>query len=93
MRFKKTTAASAVALGLMSFGGAAMAAGSGTSAPKAANEQSQPVDTDNVQEGDQTSTDNGAGEASSSEPAGESDGPGGHEDPPGNVDHQFDGEE
>ena len=60
------------------------------------------ADTDSVQEGDQTTPDTGA-EDPNAEPAGEtesatesgteSDGPGGHEDPPGNADHQFDGEE
>jgi hypothetical protein len=62
---------------------------------------SEPVsspDTDNVQQGDQTSPDvpaaTKAGEAGGeSEKASESenapsDGPGGHEDPPGNVDNQ-----
>lgn len=67
-----------------------------------ANTTSEPVDgpdTDNVQQGDQTTPDKGAAaneapESPSSEPEGaESDGPGGHADPPGNVDHQFQGEE
>lgn len=62
------------------------------------------VDPDNVQEGDQTgpetpdaneAPDTGSenGSEATSESAAESDGPGGHEDPPGNVNHQFEGEE
>ena len=59
-------------------------------------EQVDTVDTDTLQEGDQTSPDGATGaEASTSEATGaETDGPGGHADPEGqNVDHQFDGEE
>jgi hypothetical protein len=37
--------------------------------------------------------DEGGENSGEGESQGESDGPGGHEDPPGNVDHQFDGEE
>jgi hypothetical protein len=85
---------------------------------------SEPVggtDTDNVQEGDQSGTDqpgtvpaaaapasvkagsnskslnpadgSGEGENQGEGEGGGGDGPGGHQDPPGNVDHQFDGEE
>jgi hypothetical protein len=62
-------------------------------------------DTDNVQQGDQTTPDvpgsTDPGESSSSETGSEngtsetgpSDGPGGHADPAGNVDHQFEGTE
>lgn len=62
------------------------------------------ADTDNVnvQQGDQQSTDTGSakekadtgssGEKAGSE-TGPSDGPGGHADGPGNVDHQFNGNE
>ena len=52
---------------------------------------SNDTDTDTLQEGDQTTPDVAGGAESATEP--ESDGPGGHEDPAGNVDHQFDGEE
>lgn len=71
--------------------------------PKAASSSSEnpsAPDTDTIQEGDQTSPDTtasaSASESSSeqeSESATESDGPGGHEDPAGNVDHQFEGSE
>ncbi len=66
------------------------------SAPQAArsgSENPSGPDTDNiqVQEGDQTSPDSTTSVAS--EPATESDGPGGHADPAGNVDHQFEGAE
>lgn len=47
------------------------------------------LDTDTLEEevGDQTGADDEATEAN------EADGPGGHEDPAGDVDHQFEGEE
>ncbi len=115
MRFKKLIAVAAVGLGVLSVAGAAVAATHGKTATKPATGQVTSVDTDNVQQGDQTSPDNAAettktvdtdnvqegdqtssdnsAEESTSETAGESDGPGGHEDPPGNVDHQFEGEE
>jgi len=99
MRFKKLIAISAVGLGVLSATGAAMASGQ-ASPSKAGTEVNQTADTDNVQEGDQTSPDVAGSESTSesttetsSETAAESDGPGGHEDPPGNVDHQFDGVE
>lgn len=71
--------------------------GSATGGHVATEDQTGP-DTDNVQEGDQTGSDGAAsqavtGEQAGSESGGPSDGPGGHEDPAGNVDHQFDGEE
>jgi hypothetical protein len=88
-------------------------------APKTAmSEPIETTDTDNVQEGDQTTPDSPAlaplasfkaassssKSTSSANPAEgetsvdgesqtESDGPGGHEDPPGNVDYQFEGEQ
>lgn len=69
-------------------------------APKAAKSGLSAADTDTLQQGDQTTPD-AVGSAAESEPgseqetesATESDGPGGHEDPAGNVDHQFEGEE
>ncbi len=98
---KKRTKIMAVlttALMLAALGGVAIAKTGGSSKPATAVEVTAP-DTDNVQEGDQSAPDNGTEgtETEGSEAAGEtsqeSDGPGGHEDPPGNVDHQFDGEE
>jgi len=55
-------------------------------------------DTDAVQQGDQTTPDQpGAAEhekaGAEQERTTEADGPGGHADPAGNVDHQFEGEE
>jgi hypothetical protein len=54
-------------------------------------------DTDNVQSGDQTTLDTGSSAEQSSETSGETgsanDGPGGHADAAGNVDHQFQGQE
>ncbi|MDX6285836.1 MAG: hypothetical protein QOG53_1321 [Frankiales bacterium] len=61
-----------------------------------------PTDADNVQEGDQTTPDTGSEAAEApgteapetgTETESPSDGPGGHEDPAGNVDHQFEGTE
>jgi hypothetical protein len=81
----------------------ATASGSKSQAPKSANESTSAVDTDNIQQGDQTSPDTATASSkatSTTEQGGEgggesgtSDGPGGHEDPAGNVDHQFNGEE
>jgi hypothetical protein len=61
----------------------------------AAASESSSTDPDNVQQGDQTSPDSSGNDEGSDTELGaqESDGPGGHEDPPGNVDHQFEGEE
>ena len=54
-------------------------------------------DTDNLQEGDQTAPDDEKGEKEAPETEAESekesDGPRGHEDPPGDVNHEFEGEE
>jgi hypothetical protein len=56
--------------------------------------ESSAADTDKVQEGDQTAPEQAEAKESGAESeSAESDGPGGHEDPPGNVDHQFEGEE
>lgn len=80
----------------------AQGGGSGQGGPgsSGSGEQTGGRDTDNIQlqQGDQTSADGAAsqavtGEQAGSESGGPSDGPGGHEDPAGNVDHQFDGEE
>ena len=99
MDIKKTLIASAAVLTLVgSVTGVAVASSKGAVAPKSAETTSVP-DTDNVQQGDQTSPDATAastGEASgenTGENTGETDGPGGHADPAGNVDHQFDGQE
>jgi hypothetical protein len=89
MRFKELVAISAVGLGVLSATGAAVASGQ-ASPSKAGTEVNQAAETDDVQEGDQTSPDAFGSESTSEN---ESDGPGGHADPPGNVDHQFDGEE
>jgi hypothetical protein len=67
--------------------------------------QSEPTspDTDAIQQGDQTSPDNGTAAATAAghtvrgentgEQEGNSDGPGGHADPAGNVQHEFNGVE
>ena len=66
-----------------------------------ASETPSGVDSDSIQSGDQTTPD-AQGAAAAQETSGEqpgsessvSDGPGGHEDPPGTeADHQFEGEE
>ena len=77
---------------VLSLGGAALASSSKT-VTKTGSESTTAVDTDNVQQGDQTGPDlAGATEETTGESS-QSDGPGGHEDPAGNVDHQFEGEE
>ncbi len=101
-RFKKLlVTGTAVFAVVASVTGAALASNRGTKAPsRPATSVAETADTDNIQEGDQTSPDNeseSSGESDSSEESkssGESDGPGGHEDPPGqDVNHEFDGEE
>ena len=90
-----------------SVAGAALASGSTPKAPKS--ETTSTVDTDSIQlqQGDQTAPDTlttsdsvsgqggqGQGEGQAGgENSSQSDGPGGHEDPPGDVNHQFNGEE
>jgi hypothetical protein len=106
MQIKKIIVSGVAVLALIgSVSGVAMAAGTST-APKPATAETTAADTDNVQQGDQTSPDvvgqaknsvEAAGESSgeaAGESSSESDGPGGHADPAGqNVDHQFNGEE
>jgi hypothetical protein len=100
MQIKRTIIASAAVLTLVgSVTGVAVASSKGTATPKpATTETTIGPDTDNIQQGDQTTPDNGASATAtetSGESAGEnqSDGPGGHADPAGDVDHQFDGQE
>jgi hypothetical protein len=110
----KLIGAAGVALAFAGVGTTAAIAGAGASSPPALKPAVRtatvtPADTDNVQEGDQTTPDV-PGAAESPEPAAKttavkvksaatetespSDGPGGHEDPAGaNVDHQFEGQE
>lgn len=67
----------------------------------AAVEESSSPDTDNIQQGDQSAPDNTrsvkSGKAETQEATGSEtsapDGPGGHADPAGSVDHQFEGQE
>ena len=99
-----TAVAPIAAIAALVAGGVAYASSGGSAAQHAkANtsataepDQSGP-DTDNIQSGDQTTPDTGSNAEQSSETSGESglanDGPGGHADAPGNVDHQFQGEE
>jgi phage repressor protein C with HTH and peptisase S24 domain len=103
MQIKKTITVTAATLLLSgaALGGVALAQSGGadlnadTSTPAVSAENSA-TDTDDVQEGDPAGPEvadaNEAPEGAESEGA-ESDGPGGHEDPPGNVDHEFEGEE
>lgn len=98
----------AVALGLAALVGTGTAFAA-TPAPAPGGQPStvapavEPVgpDADTLQEGDQTTPDTGteaadpaeSATASATESAAGSDGPGGHADPAGEVDHQFDGQE
>ena len=99
MNIKRITALAAV-LALTTLGGVAIAQTSGHRAAKPAAAEATTPDTDHVQQGDQTTPDGAAGASSTEtadeaagESSGQSDGPGGHEDPAGNVDHQFKGNE
>ena len=103
MDIKKTLIAGSAVLVLVgSVGGAALASNkTAPSKPATTSETTTGPDTDNIQQGDQTTPDT-AGQTSeatgetSDESSGEngpSDGPGGHADPAGNVDHQFEGQE
>jgi hypothetical protein len=102
MKIKRMAATGIVVVMVSALGGVALANSSSDpqNAP-AVSEATTAVDTDTVQAGDQTTPDTGpeanaesAGETESAPESGtESDGPGGHEDPPGNADHEFDGEE
>lgn len=99
-----TAAAPVAAIAALALGGVAYASsgGSATQHAKAKTAATaEPIqsgpDTDNIQSGDQTTPDTGSNAEQSSETTGESgsanDGPGGHADAPGNVDHQFQGQE
>lgn len=78
---------------LASIGGVAIADTGGSSSPAPGTELTAP-DTDDVREGDRSGLDTAeAEEPEGEESSSESDGPGGHEDPAGNVDHEFEGEE
>jgi len=119
-RTKIAVIAAVAVLGLGALAGAAVKANAGSAPVKSATTPVTAVytaataepaatqtDTDNVQQGDQTTPDaaaasqssaastEAAGEAASSETATNSDGPGGHADEPGNpnADHQFQGVE
>lgn len=97
MSIKKVLVIGSVALAALFVGGAVVGAQAGSSSNAPAEEQ-QGVDTDNIQEGDQSGADDAteANEPEGKEGAegpGESDGPGGHEDPSGDVENEFDGEE
>jgi hypothetical protein len=105
MKMKRIAIAAVAVLALASFGGAALAKTPAQRqyAPATSSETTTGGDTDNVHEGDQSTPDTGAeatnesgGETATEtggESTGESDGHGAHEDPPGNVDHQFEGQE
>jgi hypothetical protein len=105
MKMKRIAIAGVAVLALASLGGAALAKtpAQRQNAPATSSETTTGADTDNIQEGDQTGPDNGAeatseaGGETTTETGGESatqsDGLGGHEDPAGNVEHQFQGQE
>ena len=91
-RLKTFSGITAAALAL-ALGGSAIASAA-HQAPKRVAQEATAPDTDTIQSGDQTSPDTNAATASSasesSEGATPSDGPGGHEDPEGDV--QFESE-
>jgi hypothetical protein len=89
------TGAAALVLG-GSVAGVALASGS-TPKPLSpeTTETTSTVDTDSIelQQGDQTAPDTTTSDSASGESSSESDGPGGHQDPAGEVNHEFNGEE
>jgi hypothetical protein len=101
---RKIATAAVVVLAVGGAGiGTAVASSHSPARAHAASVEPTGPDTDNLQVGDQTSPDSSAAKAGASHAKGEagnsengehgSDGPGGHADPPGNVDHQFNGVE
>ncbi len=100
MKLSRLRGAAVGALAVMAISGASIVlAASPTAKPTTpAAEATQPnaVDTDTLEQGDQTSPDGAeVPEATSSEAktTAEADGPGGHADAAGEIDHQFDGNE
>ena len=101
MNVKRMAIAGFAVVALASAGRAASAHTLATSGntPVTSSDATAGPDTNNIREGDQATPDN-AVEAVSEQATdtgggstAESDGSGGHEDPPGNVDHQFQGQE
>jgi hypothetical protein len=106
MQIKKTITVAVAALFVTgaSLGGVALAqssSGAGeantgvsqaveSSAPAAGNVRGDQPVPDEAEANEAPDAETGSGSEAEST---ESDGPGGHEDPPGNVDHQFEGEE
>ena len=99
-----TAVAPVAAIAALAVGGVAYASSGGSAAQHAkakTTATAEPVqsgpDADNIQSGDQTTPDAGSSAEQGSETSGETgsvnDGPGGHADAPGNVDHQFQGQE
>jgi hypothetical protein len=99
-----TAVAPIAAIAALAVGGVAYASNGGSAAQHAkakttatAEQAQSGPDTDNIQSGDQTTPDTGSsaeqGSETSGEPGSTNDGPGGHADTPGNVDHQFQGQE
>jgi hypothetical protein len=104
-----SAALAALALGGSALASATQATSHAKKHAVAAAEQSGGPDADSVQSGDQSAPDTSAVKASSasqadttapesssessSEPSSPGDGPGGHEDPPGNVDYQSEAQE
>ena len=104
MKMKRIAIAVVAVASLASLGGVALAKTPAVdqNTPATSSVPTTVVDTDTIQAGDRTTPDSGA--ETTSEAGGEqvtetegsgtgSDGPGGHEDPPGEVNHQFDGQE
>jgi hypothetical protein len=97
----KRIAIAMVAIALPSLGGVALATtpAVGQNTPATSSEPTTDADRAPIQAEDQTTP--AAGTEATSDADGEqateteggSDGPGGHEDPPGEVNHQFDGQE
>jgi hypothetical protein len=105
MKMKRIAISVVAVLSLASLGGVALAKtpAVGQNAPATSSKPTTGADVDTIQAGDQTTPDTiveatpeAGGEQAIESDGGSvtgSDGPGGHEDPAGNVDHQFDGQE
>jgi hypothetical protein len=91
MRKLKTISGITAAILALALGGSAVATAAHHHAKKRPAVEATTPDTDNIQSGDQTSPDRKAAKASSESSEGEateSDGPGGHEDPVGDVENE-----
>jgi hypothetical protein len=85
----KTLSGLTAALAVLALGGSAIASAARHAVKPSHHAKTTSPDTDSIQAGDQTSPDtNGVNASEASEEGTPSDGPGGHEDPEGDVENQ-----